>query len=192
MKYDSKKNRWKTDRKVFVASDHHIGHKNIIEYDGRPFKDVQEMDEILVLNHNSVVSPNDVVIFAGDFALGSLEHASKIRDRLNGDIYITWGNHDGHARNLPWKSSSERMVIKVQGYPCMVISHYAQRTWLKQSKGYWHLYGHSHGSLPEDGSLSFDIGVNSHNYYPWSMEEIAKKMNTKQIKIVDHHKGDKE
>lgn len=190
MKYDHKKNRWKTDRRVFLASDHHFGHENIVEYDGRPFKDVQEMDEMLILNHNSVVSPDDVVIFAGDFALGSLENAEKIRKRLNGLIYITWGNHDGHARKLHWEGSSERMSLKVQEYPTMVISHYAHRTWYKQHKGYWHLYGHSHGNLQEDGSLSFDIGVNSHNYFPWSMQDIAAKMSTKKIKIVDHHKGD--
>lgn len=188
MKYDYKKNRWKTDKRVFISSDHHFGHTNIVKYDGRPFKSVQEMDEILILNHNSVVFPDDVVIFAGDFALGSLENAFKIRNRLNGDIYYVLGNHDKHARNLPWKSISERMEVKVTGYPTMVISHYAQRTWHKQHKGYWHLYGHSHGNLPEDGSLSFDIGVNSHNYFPWSMEEIQEKMNNKKFAPVDHHK----
>ena len=38
-------------------------------------------------------------------------------------------------------------------------------------------YGHCHNELPVIGK-SFDIGVDGHNFEPWSLEEIEAKMNT--------------
>ncbi len=39
------------------------------------------------------------------------------------------------------------------------------------------LYGHSHNELPTVGK-SIDIGVDGHNFEPWSLEEIEVKMAT--------------
>ena len=50
----------------FFTSDTHFGHRNIIEYCNRPFKDVVEMDKILVQKYNYLVQENDIVYFLGD------------------------------------------------------------------------------------------------------------------------------
>jgi calcineurin-like phosphoesterase family protein len=48
-------------KNIFVVSDHHFGHANICKFlndDGtkvRPWNDVDEMDEVLIQNHNKVV-----------------------------------------------------------------------------------------------------------------------------------------
>ena len=55
---------------VFIISDTHFSHDNIIGYSNRPFNNVEEMNETLVRNWNSVVKPTDWVICLGDFALG--------------------------------------------------------------------------------------------------------------------------
>ena len=45
-------------------------------------------------------------------------------------------------------------------------------------RGSWHLYGHSHGRLPEvPNSLSMDVGVDTHDFRPWHFDEIKAAMN---------------
>jgi RHS repeat-associated protein len=47
-------------------------------------------------------------------------------------------------------------------------------------RGAWHLYGHSHGNLPDDPlALSMDVGVDSHDFRPWHFDEIQAVMKGK-------------
>ena len=50
-----------SDRKVWFTSDTHFGHKNVIPYCNRPWETVEEMNEALINNWNSVVKENDIV-----------------------------------------------------------------------------------------------------------------------------------
>lgn len=59
--------------KVFFTSDTHFNHKNIITFCKRPFETVEEMNEALVSNWNSVVPEDGTVFHCGDFALGGSE-----------------------------------------------------------------------------------------------------------------------
>lgn len=45
----------------FVLADTHFGHANVIKYDNRPFADVNEMDNKMIQNWNSVVKPSDTI-----------------------------------------------------------------------------------------------------------------------------------
>jgi hypothetical protein len=48
-------------------------------------------------------------------------------------------------------------------------------------RGVWQLYGHSHGTLSDDEmALSFDVGVDCHNFYPISYEEVKEIMKQKK------------
>jgi calcineurin-like phosphoesterase family protein len=58
---------------VYYASDLHFGHANIIKLAGRPFKDVEEMDKILIENWNRTIKPNDEVWYLGDFTFSKDE-----------------------------------------------------------------------------------------------------------------------
>jgi len=45
------------------------------------------------------------------------------------------------------------------------------------------LFGHEHGMMPPHG-LSFDVGVDTNNYMPYSLEDIARKMATMSREFV--------
>ncbi|MDK2600517.1 metallophosphoesterase [Bacillus stercoris] len=89
--------------KVFLISDTHFCHSNIIRYENRPFKDTDEMDEYMIESWNKVVSENDIVIHVGDVILAKAKKAKEILSRLNGRKILVLGNHD-HFSKKKWKN----------------------------------------------------------------------------------------
>jgi calcineurin-like phosphoesterase family protein len=180
----------------FFSSDSHHGHKNVIKYDGRPFNSVEEMDNTIIENHNSVIHKDDDWYFDGDFSFNKKRTEGYLL-RLNGNKFFIKGNHDGKDTIELYKKYGtylgELAEVSINGQ-LIILCHYALRTWNKSHRGSWHLYGHSHHSLPDDpNSLSFDIGINGkgYNYTPLSFEQVSKIMSRKTWKSIDHH-GDKE
>lgn len=178
---------------TFFTSDTHYGHNNIIKYCNRPFKNVTEMDEALIANYNAKVGPNDEVWHLGDFSFD--RNPAKYFNRLNGRKFLVKGNHDGkETLSLPWDGVYDYKEIKVQKQNIILI-HYGMRVWNKSHRGSWHLFGHSHGSLPPHG-LSFDAGVDPNGYSPLSFEEVKAKMlkfqedknHMKRHEDWNHHK----
>jgi calcineurin-like phosphoesterase family protein len=94
----------------FFTADPHFGHRNIVDFCSRPWADVDEMDDGLVANYNSVVGPEDTLWFVGDIAIRR-EGLTQI-SRINGRKILVAGNHDacwvghrkqGRARNaIKW------------------------------------------------------------------------------------------
>lgn len=173
---------------IYFTSDHHFGHKNIIQFSNRPFTDVDEMDEVLIQKWNEKVAPEDDVYHLGDVGLSSSGKLRKILDRLNGKIYLINGNHEKSAQachtRFEWIKDYHELVVKDEefgrGEQMIVLFHYALREWNASHWGTYHLYGHSHGTLPDDpNSLSFDIGVDCHDYAPLSYQEVKAIMKQK-------------
>jgi calcineurin-like phosphoesterase family protein len=173
---------------IYFTSDHHFGHKNILKFSDRPFESVEEMDEALIQRWNEKIKPEDEVYHLGDVGLMSSGKLRKILDRLNGKIYLINGNHEKSAQachsRFEWIKDYYELVVKddefERGKQLIALFHYSIREWNSSHWGTYHLYGHSHGSLPDDpNSLSFDIGVDCHDFYPLSYEEVKAIMKTK-------------
>ena len=96
----------------YYISDLHFGHNNIISFDGRPFEDVDEMEEVLVNNWNSVVTNEDHVYHLGDFCWGKTDEWIRILKRLNGNIHIIKGNHDLKG----YSSQLKKLLAEVTDY----------------------------------------------------------------------------
>lgn len=179
---------------VAFTSDTHAFHENIIRYSNRPFVNVDEMNAVLAKNINKTLPQGGLLYHLGDWSFGNLEKAFQFNDMINNniDIILIKGNHDG--RNLRdeafrklFREIHELVEVNVNGQK-IILCHYAMRVWNKSHHGVWHLYGHSHGSLPDDpNSLSFDIGVDCHNFKPLTMPEIKAIMDKKTWKSIDHH-----
>lgn len=159
----------------WFSADEHYGHKNIIKYCKRPFNNIEEMDEILILNFNSVVGKNDTTIHAGDFTL--IPFADKVRgmyvSRLNGNHIFVKGSHDRWLQHAPF------IIEKTINKQFIVVCHYAMRVWHRSHFNSWQLYGHSHGNLPPVGK-QHDIGVDNNNFFPVSFDEIKEIMKTRE------------
>ena len=179
---------------IWITSDTHYGHANIIRFCERPFADVQQMDEALIANYNAVVKPEDTVYHLGDFSFS--REPERVFRRLNGKIHLILGNHDldrhGEIRrwvdDLKWASVKDVYFLKLGKKPAnwIWLSHYPHLTWNKSHKGSTHCHGHCHGDLPDDGkSRRFDVGVDAWNYKPVHVDEILKRAQKRELTF--HH-----
>ena len=69
---------------IYFISDTHFYHEKIIEYENRPFKDVEEMNNTLIDNWNKRIEPKDEVYILGDFSFGNKKQTLDLLDKLNG------------------------------------------------------------------------------------------------------------
>ena len=82
------------DKKVYVISDEHFDHKNIIYMTRNSFSSLEEMNEHIINSHNNIVDPDDIVIILGDFSFRTgTERLSDLVSRLNGHKYLIMGNY---------------------------------------------------------------------------------------------------
>lgn len=85
------------ERNIWVISDTHFNHENIIKYCDRPFENAKQMNDYLVEMWNSVVKPVDKVYHLGDVYMGpgfSREETVLTLRKLNGHKRLILGNHD--------------------------------------------------------------------------------------------------
>jgi len=185
---------------TYFSSDWHLGHANIIKYDGRPFKSVEEMDHVILGNVTSQLKKGDDLYYLGDFALtrsqNAMEGYMKALAYTEANLFFIKGNHDKRDTIKLYERYGtylgEQKKIKV-GEQEIVLNHYAMRVWDKSHRGVWHLYGHSHHSLPDlKDSLSFDVGINGWNYHLIPFYTVEAAMATKEYKAIDHHQPDRE
>jgi calcineurin-like phosphoesterase family protein len=176
---------------LWFTADLHLGHTNIIRHCGRPFDSVEEMDQVLIQNINDCVKKQDRLYILGDFC-GQRRKSAYIQSYLNrihlhpNQIFLILGNHDDekHSKRV-FPNVYERYTVKHEGEQ-IVLSHYAMRTWNQSGRGRWHLYGHSHGNLPDYGK-SFDVGVDVWDFKPISFEQVKEQMDKREILSEDHH-----
>ncbi len=178
--------------KTYFSSDFHLDHKNIIDYDGRPFKSIEEMNETIIENHNAIVTDEDEFYFLGDFSFAEKDKTKWFLQRLKGTKFFIKGNHDHKDSRKLFNSHGiylgEQAEVTINGQG-IVLNHYSMRVWNKSHHGAWHLYGHSHGTLPDDpNSLSFDVGTMLHGYKPLEFEQVKAIMAKKDYKPKDHHR----
>ncbi len=194
----------------FYTSDQHYGHKNVIKYCNRPFGSVEEMDETMIERHNSKIQSHDDVVFLGDFSFHrDVSITLGILKRLNGRKHWIKGNHDhketvkkcGHL--FDWVNQYFEQKIKdpdaMNSEQRIILCHYPMVSWNSMSRGAWHLHGHTHNSLsglvmqygnkqiPYYSNKVLDMGVDVHNFYPLSYEEIKEIMNERVENTIDHH-----
>ena len=69
----------------YYISDLHLGHYNVLRFDGRPFNTCSEMEDTIIKNWNSVVKKEDTVYILGDYCWNTDEEWERTLKLLNGN-----------------------------------------------------------------------------------------------------------
>lgn len=168
--------------KVFVTSDTHFGHSNILTFkktDGLPlregFKDIKDHDLELIKRWNSVVSKDDKIYHLGDVGFKNFPYLKEIFDQLNGTKVLIKGNHDN------FKISQYMQIFKdvrathvLNGY---VLSHVPVHPMcLDRWKGNIHGHTHEHNveSSPHHKDKRYiNVCVEHTNYTPIEFTKLC-------------------
>ena len=186
---------------VFFTSDTHFGHSNIIKYCARPFDTTNNMDEALINNWNAKVPKDGIVYHLGDFAWGSINYWEKIREQLNGEIILVYGNHDEKYLNNEriyklFKEVTPQKKIWINKIP-IYMNHYPFLCFGGSYKGLgatWQLFGHVHSNPRSEEGLDhkrlvncfptqYDVGVDNNNFTPISFDELHSYINNRQMSL---------
>lgn len=176
---------------IFLTSDQHFFHGNIIKYCNRPWnsgkdsdgniivtqKDIEEMNEEMIMRWNSVVPNDGIVYHLGDFALGDRNKIKEILPRLNGKINLIMGNHDTKSVDFYYECGFNR----VYDHPILlkdffILSH-EPISFLNKNSCFGNIYGHVHDSdvYKTFSPNSCCVCVERHDYKPISLKYIIEK-----------------
>lgn len=175
---------------IWVTSDTHFNHANIIKYCNRPFSSVEEMNKTIIANWNKVVSEDDTVYHLGDFALGDKSLIPNIFRRLNGRINVIMGNHDNF--NIMEKIGNEdrlivdlfwEEVIKV-GKKTIIMNHFPFGSLPDPLTNYpiIQLHGHVHSTPDKPWNYfdnQYDVGMDNNNFTPVNLADLLDKIHYK-------------
>jgi calcineurin-like phosphoesterase family protein len=169
------------EHNIWFTADYHIGHANILKYCNRPFQDVEEMDESILENFDSLIEKNSIIFFLGDIAFGDdLTRRVLTLMLQKGEVHFIRGNHDmRYLKTIEQLAGSvnDLLDIEIDGQP-ITLCHYAMRVWHKSHFDSWMLYGHSHATLPPVGK-QWDVGVDNNRFLPLSYENIKHIMKSR-------------
>lgn len=188
---------------LFFISDTHFFHQNILRLCERPFDTIEEHDQKLIENWNSVVGPEDTVFHLGDFCFGGAQKWKEIRDQLNGHIILILGNHDiktaSQGMLTMFDYASQQMRIQVDGrtvylnhFPFLTFAHWNPDVYQRDSLAFA-LSGHTHIRKGDTGydaqftslykSTQYDVGVDLNDYKPIAWKEVNRRIQYQ----IDHH-----
>ncbi len=173
-------------------SDTHFGHRNAIQFDHRPFRDVDEMDYTMIKLWNSRVRSDDHVYIIGDFCFRNGKTADWYLRKLRGHKHLVIGNHDQltleNEKAMAYFESVDNMMHVVDGDKQVCLCHYPMAEWYRSSHGTWLIYGHIHGAKDEtyqfmktrEHALNAAACIN--NYTPASINELIRNNQAFQKK----------
>lgn len=160
---------------IYFTADQHLGHANIIKYCQRPFHSIEQMDKTILDNTFDTLKKGDTLYCLGDLTFRDTIAQEFLRKLIQigvGLVYLR-GNHDSKIMRVfyPLKIPVDSLKTCNFDNQVVVLCHFAMRIWDRSHYGSWHLYGHSHGTLPPLGK-SYDVGVDNNNFAPVSWEQI--------------------
>lgn len=171
-------------KSIYLISDLHLDHSNIIRYCARPFvsSNVDEMNKILIDNWNNTVG-NNVIYFLGDLSFGKgARSANYWLERLKGKIHFIRGAHDTDVGG-----SKEYEVLKYGRYKFLLLHDPDS---LPNRWNHWVIHGHKHNNDVKNYPFingdrkTINVSPELVNYRPVSLDFITS-LKLDSIKRMD-------
>lgn len=162
---------------IFLISDTHFGHENIIRYCNRPFATAEEMDEIMIARWNAIVRPSDHVWHLGDVAMSETAFLRCV-PRLQGKLRLVLGNHD---HQVPMRTILQyfEKVRMWRLFKPFILTH-APLHPESFGKASWNIHGHTHEQPAYPGGY-INVSVEHTNYTPVALDDVAKQAGERVI-----------
>lgn len=172
----------------FYSSDFHIRHKNMAIHRG--FSSLEEMEDKIVENFNSIISRRDVLYHLGDFWwTNDMAAIKQFIKRLNfKKLIFLKGNHDKPLIRYMKQTRDSRLEIYsdlfLRDGDCHFhLYHNPVFDWEgrynadNRGAKYYHLHGHQH--FAQRGEMmnikgAVNVNVDMNNYYPLAADDIQK------------------
>jgi len=168
---------------VYIWSDLHLGHANIIKYCNRPFDTIEEMDSALVHSWFSIVKPEDTIINLGDvvFKNWTFEKLKMLINKMPGYKVLIIGNHD-KRHDISWWANvgfnevyNKSIVYEIEGNKYL-LSH---EPIINNDTGFYNLHGHIHATSYEQAGIGhnqfmINCSVENIGYKPILVSSLIK------------------
>lgn len=170
---------------IYFTSDTHFCHNKPFLYEPRGFKSIEEHDETIVKNWNSIIKPEDEVYHLGDVMLINNEKGIEYLKSLNGKIHLILGNHCTDTRIELYESCPNIVEIVhaaqikyKKNY--FFLCHYPTCVGnFDDNKKIWCLCGHSHtkDKFVDMDKKSYHVELDCQNNFPIEITNIIKDIN---------------
>lgn len=182
-------------RNVWLTSDYHLLHVNIIKLCTRLFANEYSMSEAIIKKHNIIVKKNDLVLHLGDLSFGVNGREDQLKyylKKLNGTKILIRGNHDEYDDSFYIKLGFSAVYdyLEIGDY---FINHYplefetVKSKYIKtkereighifqKSKCTKIIHGHHHTHQFND-DIRYNVSSDLHDFYPVHIDKITKSLN---------------
>lgn len=163
--------------KIFLISDTHFDHENIIKYCDRPFNSKEGMNKAIIDNWNDIVGDSDTVYILGDVTFGRghrpIDHWMTM---LKGKKFLVKGNHDKGKVTKAAKIANGT-ILEYNGLQFMLMHEPRRMGW----KG-WIIHGGKHNHDLKNFPLvncekkMINVCVEPIDYRPVLLDEVIERI----------------
>ena len=178
---------------IYVTSDLHFCHDKPFLFEPRGFTTINDHDNTIIKNWNSIVKDADEVYVLGDLMLMNNEKGISYIRQLKGKIHVILGNHDTSNRVALYKTCSNIVdicyatIIKYNKQS-FYLSHYptitsAAANTRKSGDILYNLFGHTHQNTNfyNDSFFMYHVGLDSHANCPITLDHIIEDCKAKHF-----------
>lgn len=168
-------------RNIWLISDTHFNHSNIIKYCNRPFASAKEMNEAIRDNWNETVKNGDIVYHLGDVYIGKYPDNNGSTEiflsSLNGRKRLILGNHDNGKDQILQRIFQKISIWRMFVDYGIILTHVPIHAGSFRHKCEFNVHGHTHDNnvVDENGVLDsryINVCVDKTNFKPIHIDSV--------------------